>query len=271
MNFLNPFRRAVAAPPTACQTAVLAALAGPVLPEEDWFHEALADLNSATSIRGYHASECTVSFTIAELSPEGPMEIGTGQIELVAAPLPAAELADACPRSWRWREAAAALSRQTHHWVLSVATETPPYPNALVAGRLLAVLSRLPEFLGAYFSGPGLVHSPEFLRENCDVEPDASPVDLWVNISLQGHEDGMTTLRTEGLEAFGVREIEIVRTRVPYVDLFERGQAFASHVMKAGPVLRDGDIVASTTGEELVVRHGPSVYDAAQTICRIHL
>jgi len=246
-------------------------LSEPGLPEEDWFHEALAELNSATSIRGYWADGTNASFTVAELTHEGPAEIGFGSIRLVPTPLPANYLARACERSWRWRQAAEVLQAHSQHWEVSVTTDTVPFHNAMVMGRLLAALSRKPGFLGAYFSGPEQVYSPESLRAGCDVEPDATPVDLWVQVALEAHEDGTTTLRTQGLGQFGVPEIEIAHSGVPYDELYEQGREFAGNLMKAGPVLKDGDTVRTTADAPHLVRYVPSIYNPEETVCRIHL
>lgn len=257
--------------PGNSRCVVWVALSEPVLPDDDWFHEALADLNSATSIRGYWSDGINASFTVAELTPHGPQEIGFGSIRLVAAPIAAGTLEKACDRSWRWRQAAAVLAAHTHHWVVSVTTDTVPFHNAMVVGRLLAALSYRPELMGVYLSPAEVVHPPEKLRIACDVEPDSEPVDLWVHVTLDAHEDGSTSLRTQGLTQFGVPEIEIVHSRLRYDELYEQGRGFADHLMKAGTVLKDGEIVRTTADEPLQVRYGPSIYDPEETVCHILL
>jgi hypothetical protein len=273
MSWLNRFRDQPhpAPAPGNPECHIQVALSGPVLPAEDWFHEALAELNSATSIRGYHADGHTASFTVAELTREGPAEIGWGTIALRPGPLPGADLAGLCTRSWHWPQAAETLCAHTHHWVVCVTTDTTHFHNAMVTGRLLAALSRLPECLGACFPLAGLVQAPAALRAHCDTQPDALPVQLWVNFPLQAHYDGSTTLRTQGLRQFGVPEIEIVHSHLPYEELYQRAQEFAGNLMKAGPVLKDGDTVNSATDERHLVRHEPSIFDPQQTVCRIYL
>ena len=273
MSWLNRFRDQPhpAPEPGNPECCIQVALSGPVLPAEDWFHEALAELNSATSIRGYHADDQKASFTVAELTREGPAEIGWGSITLHAAPLPREELAALCAHSWRWPQAAEILRDHTHHWAACVTTDTTPFHNAMVTGRLLVALSHLPEFLGACFPLAGLVQAPESLRAQCDTQPDALPVRLWVNFPLQAHHDGSTTLRTQGLRQFGVPEIEIVRSHLPYEELYRRAEEFAGNLMKAGPVLKDGDMVNSATDEQHLVRFEPSIYEPHATVCRIYL
>jgi hypothetical protein len=268
-HFGNPPK--VEPQPGNARCVVLVGLSEAVLPEEDWFHEALAELNSATSIRGYWADGRSASFTVAELTQEGPAEIGFGSIRLAATPIPADALAVACDRSWRWRQAAAVLAAHTHHWMVSVTTDTAPFHNAMVMGRLLAALSCRPAFLGAYFGRAELVHSPNSLRAGCDVEPDASPVDLWVHVTLDAHEDDTTSLRTQGLSQFGVAEIEIAHSRMRYDELYEQGREFAGNLMKAGPVLKDGDTVRTTSDAPHLVRYVPSIYNSEETVCRILL
>lgn len=257
--------------PGSSRCVVWVALSAAVLPDDNWFHDVLADLNSATSIRGYWSDGVSASFTVAELTPQGPEEIGFGSIRLVAAPIAEGALKKACYRSWRWQQAAEVLSGHTHHWVVSVTTDTVPFHNAMVIGRLLAALSRCSEFIGAYFSPAEIVHSPEALQAECDVEPDAQPVDLWVHVTLDAHEDFSTTLRTKGLIQFGVPELEIVHSRLRHEELYEEGPNFADSLMKAGPVLQDGDAVRTTENIPHRVTYGPSIYDQEETVCRIQL
>jgi hypothetical protein len=298
---------AVAAPKSS-KSLIIVPLAEAALPQETWLREELAkpihkfrhfsrektnqaikqllardpsqDREAADSVlnmlapinlSGCKSESQNVSLTLAGLRDGVEAELGFATIGLMPTPIPGRELYDACARSWRWPEAAVALRPHSHHWVIVVVTSTTPFQNASISLRLLAVLSCFPAFLGAYFGSSGLVHSPAFLQAREDSDASTSPVNYWVNMATVAHEDGTHTFYTRGLSQFNAPEIEIVRSRLAYEPLYERGRGLAAYVMKAGPVLRHGDTIGATTAEKVQVRHEPSTFNPEQIVCRVYL
>jgi hypothetical protein len=233
--------------------------------------DSVLNMLAPISLPGCKFESQNVSLTLAGLRSGVEAELGFATVALLPTPVPGRELYDACARSWRWPDAAVALRPHSHHWVIVVATSTTPFQNACIALRLLGALSSFPAFLGAYFGSAGLVHSPAFLRAREDTDASTSPVNYWVNMATVAHEDGTHTFYTRGLPQFRAPEIEIVRSRLAYEALYERGRGLADYVMKAGPVLRHGDSIGATAAEKIQVRHEPSVFNLEQTVCRVHL
>jgi len=232
----------------------------------------LLDMLAPIKISGFKSEDQIISFTLAGLRDGVEAELlGIANISLMPVPIPGTEVEDACGRSWRWPEAAETTRRQTHHWIILLITNTTPFQNAALVLRLFGALSSMPAFLGAYFGSSAMVHSPAFLQAWDEGDPSTSRVNYWVNMATVANDDGSHTFYTIGLRQFRALEIEIAQSRLPYDELYKHGRTYADYVMKAGPVLRDGDSLGATPSEKIPVRHEPSVFNPEQTVCRIYL
>jgi hypothetical protein len=152
-----------------------------------------------------------------------------------------------------------------------VDAKADPEYAAAVTVRIVCGLLGQPGVLGVYIGSAGLVHSPEFWRANLDSEENACAADLWVHFGMESYEDGTTSLRTQGLAHFGLMELEIVRTRMPYEEMYERAREIAGYLIHEGPVLADGHTVGRTASEKIVVRHESSTYVPEEKVHRIYV
>lgn len=232
--------------------------------------DSLLNMVSPIKTRDYKFDNQSVSFSLLGSRDGVEVVLGFATISLMPTPVPGTELYDTCARSWRWPDADEKLQPHTHHWLIVVVTNTPPFQNACIVLRLLGALSSLPEFLGAYIGSAGVVHPPKFIQERVDWDAGTTPANYWVHMETVANEDGTHTFFTHGLHQFGALEIEIVQSRMQYGELYFRGRDLADYVMKAGPVLKHGDTIGATATQKIQVRHEPSVFNPDQTVCRIY-
>lgn len=250
---------------------VMVALSSALPVSEGFLRDGLDELGSPTSVADCSAGEGAITCAILDSAERPGLELGTCALSLMPVPIPWSELEGACVRSWHWPEAAAVLRPHTHHWVIYVTAKSDPEYAAAVTVRLTTALLDQPEVLGVYVGSAGLVHSPEFWRANLDSEEDACAADLWVHFGMEANEDGTTSLRTQGLANFGVMEIEMIRARMPYEEMYARAREIAGYLIHAGPVLADGDTVGRDATEKIFVRHQPSAYVPEETVHRIYV
>jgi Domain of unknown function (DUF4261) len=250
---------------------VMVALSASVPITEGLVRKGLDELGSPTSLGDCSGREGTLSCTILD-STEGPgQQIGTTALSLMPAPIPWTELESACARSWHWPEAAAVLQPHTRHWVIYVHAKSDPAYASAIAVRITCALLDQPGVLGIYVGSAGLVHSAEFWRANLDSEENACAADLWVHFAMEAYPDGTTSLRTQGLDNFGVMEIEMIRSSKPYEEMYERARELAGYLIYEGPVLADGHTVGRTADEKIIVRHEPSAYAPNEMVHRIYV
>ncbi len=110
-----------------------------------------------------------------------------------------------------WPGSVNGLMRHQSHMLLSVNLENRRWTDLfeLATKMTASVLSAAPSALGVYWpSTPQLINRVAFL-EGASALP-SLPLELWVNITVGKGRDGSVTASTSGLNAFGLRELEMV-------------------------------------------------------------
>jgi len=110
-----------------------------------------------------------------------------------------------------WAGSINGLMRHQSHMLLSVNLENRRGTDLFeLATKVTAsVLSAAPSALGVYWpSTPQLINRESFL-DGASALP-SLPLELWINIIVGKGRDGSVTASTSGLEAFGLRELEMV-------------------------------------------------------------
>lgn len=228
-----------------------------------------ADLPDPDSVAG------TIrAWTGARAEPEGVGEerftLGLGgvsvAVQVIGSPVPAGELDAACAASWHWPEAARALRGHRAHLLVAGTGGGDALDRALAVTHAAGACAEVAGALGVSWGAAGLVHSaPDFAEEAAGAARDAPAVHLWVRYALE-RRGTTSTVRTHGLDAFGLPEIEIRDSRRGPEDLLEVMTLAAGYTLEHGAVLGDGDSFGRSDDETIVVRHRPAPSGSGRSV-----
>ncbi len=171
--------------------------------------------------------------------------------ELLAVPQPhpiSWDLIDrACAAAWYWPEAAEILAGHACHAQLVVRRSSGKLmAKALLLTRAAASIGESFGYLGVYWDGSTMVHSAAaFSASARAMRPGELPLRLWIDFRLAGgEEDGPCSLFTRGLDALGLREIEVVDSKAPRDEILAWAYNTAHYLLAQGAVIEDGQTVA---------------------------
>jgi hypothetical protein len=183
------------------------------------------------------------------------INVGRQQLVLMAvdAPLPAECFRDdAHQRAWPgWMEAARA---QRAHLIVSHLAAATDTAGAVAA----AVLCGMTPALGVNWAANGLFVAPEaWRRAAAAMRPDQLPMPelirpRWYAGEVAGAQ--APGLVTEGLRPFVGREVDHPPTGEPPGAVYERALNLCLYLMRAGPVIKDGDTIGQTPTQRITVR-----------------
>lgn len=277
MDLRNLFRRGRPAaewPPQRELALAMIALSRPELPPPAAVEACLRDSWPALGITAESVAPERGEAGLQLRRPDGASVL----VGLVAAPIPAGDLASPIEAAgWYWPAAAAALGAHQAHAV--VAAQRPGGLDAIELDLFLtqataAVAAASGEgAVGVYWGAGGVVHAPEtFVWWAQQASREQLPLYLWLAFLARRWGDGGDVIATRGLAAYGLMEVEVVAR--PGADpemLMERAFTAAHYLLEHGPVLRDGDTFGLSAAERIRVRHVPSVDDATRTVYRLML
>ena len=187
-------------------------------------------------------------------------------------PIPVDEVAVAAKRSWMWDEAEAKVGGQRSH-VLVTAVDSEPSSGSVGVARAVsyvaAAVCRAADGIGVYWGEGGHVLEGEMFVE-C-VREEELPVPVWVGVIVSEDTGGTHTLTTCGLEAFGHRELEIMRTTMSAMNLAETAWGVVAYLLDNGPVLKHGHTFGPTAEDKWRVEFGKSSFNKGQKVLRLHV
>jgi hypothetical protein len=88
-------------------------------------------------------------------------------------------------------------------------------------------------------------------------------------VKFDKEKDGSFSCVTRGLERFGLANVEIQREKVEPNFAYEFVGNIAAHLVKNGPVIKNGDTVGETDDQRITVRMAPSIVDPGKTVYRL--
>jgi hypothetical protein len=193
---------------------------------------------------------------------------GTVMVGLIGAPLPAGQIDDLCEAAWYWRTACEATSQHQAQIFASVlGTDLDRLDANLLLTDVIAAL--MDENAIASYWGASLQSRESFLRQSATISRDAPPVWLWVNFRMSSDPQAGFSLSTQGMEDFGLREIEAKDVNRPGSEVFILAVGTAEYLISKGPVIRDGDTIGDSPKLNIRVHQGPSYWRAGATVYRI--
>ncbi|XXF78801.1 DUF4261 domain-containing protein [Myxococcaceae bacterium GXIMD 01537] len=199
------------------------------------------------------------------------LESITVTLARMPAPIPWSDLERPARAAWHWPDAVERLQAHTAHFIVAVhAPGVAPLDAALLLTRVVAAATATHDACGIYWGEGPVVNAPDdFIDEALKGSREHLPLYLWLAFHLEREPDHSFTLRTSGLRAFGLMELEVVASREKPAMLVDRAFTFAHYLLDHGPVLRDGDTIGLSAQERLRVRHLPSVHEPARKVYRV--
>lgn len=193
---------------------------------------------------------------------------GTVMLGLIDAPLPPGEVDGLCRTAWYWPTACADVARHQAHVIVSVMkTDLDRLDAALLQTDAVAAL--MDENAIASYWGASLHRREDVLAQSGGLSRSSPPVWLWVNFRLSNDKEKGWSISTQGMDAFGLMEIEAR-------DVKRDGRATlgllmntAAYLVQKGPVIKDGETIGESAAQNIRVRHGPSYWREGATVYRI--
>lgn len=193
---------------------------------------------------------------------------GTVMVGLIDAPLPKGQIDDLCAGAWYWRAACdATASHSAHIYVSVLDTDLDTLDASLLQTDVVAAL--MDSNAIASYWGASLQSREAFLKQSGNSSREAPPAWLWVNFRLSNDIERGFSLSTQGMEAFGLREIEAKDVNRPGRDVFTLLVGMAQYLISSGPVIKDGETIGASPELNIRVRQGPSYWRDGVTVYRV--
>lgn len=186
-----------------------------------------------------------------------------GLISFMPAPIPWNDLDGPCATAWYWPEATNVMKSHSAHVIISI---IPKNGHINIINRIIEVtciaasVAQSLDALGVYWGSGTVVNEKElFIEETKKINSDYFPLNLWIDFRIQSM-NGLTNIITTGMNAFGHKEIEIIKSRVKATELLNFTYNIASYLIEKGPVVKDGDTVGDDEKKRIKVKFRPSVW-----------
>jgi hypothetical protein len=121
----------------------------------------------------------------------------------------------------------------------------------------------------ASYWGASLQSREAFLRQSTKISRDLPPAWLWVNFRVSNDVEKGFSLSTQGMEEFGLREIEAKDINRPGREVFTLLIGTAQYLISKGPVIKDGETIGDSPTLNIRVRQGPSYWREGLIVYRV--
>jgi hypothetical protein len=185
---------------------------------------------------------------------------------VVAAPVPNDEVAGPAGTAWLWPSALADLGGYGAHVVVFGQSNSSILEAFRFATRLAASVVRASGALGVYMGKGGVIRGDLFVDMARRV---SAPVALWIDMRCSQNQDGSYRLFTTGLSNFELMELEIASANRNCGDLRMWVMEIAGWLIEEHPTVNDGETIGLSAEERVLVRHGPSFLDRAETVWQL--
>lgn len=195
---------------------------------------------------------------------------GTAMVGLLDRPLPAGEIDDLCRTAWYWPEACAETGKHRAHLIVSLlGTQLDGLDQSLLLTDLVAATMEGNDNAIASYWRSSLRPRDMFVRASAGASRAEPPVWLWVDFRLSREEDKSVSMSTDGLNAYGLREIEAKGVKQPVREVLNLVLGTATYLVSKGPVIKDGDTIGASPDLGIVVRHDKSYWREGAEVYRV--
>jgi hypothetical protein len=177
-------------------------------------------------------------------------------------PIPKDDIEYACANSFLWPSAQETIKDHPAHLVvIATGTFASPAEEALWLSRAICAVSEEYDAAGIYWGHASVVHEPSTFRKligDAGVQMEKLPVPLWVGFLRAANEKGGVDVYTDGLDAFGVMECEVINSRRRPSEIIDLLSGLSAYLISKGNVIEDGNTVGGSAEEKIIARHAPS-------------
>ena len=95
------------------------------------------------------------------------------------------------------------------------------------------------------------------------------PTHLWVGFLFARNDDGTIDRYTDGLDVFGVKEVEVIESKRKPSELIDLIGGVAAYQIWVGDKIKDGDTVGGDAKERIKTKFAESEIGREGTVLRI--
>ena len=212
-----------------------------------------------------HAAVSTTDTNVAAL------DVKDGQLILgnMPAPIPWSDLEGPCASSFLWKNATEEVRGHKGHIVVTIMSELEPVERTILLTQCTAaVLAACESAIGVYRSSL-IVPKHLFLDFTREVLPLGPPLDIWIDFRVGWQTKTTSGGFTQGMEALGHMELEVVESPEKPAELRKRLQGLAEYLLESGAVIRDGDTVGQDAKEKIRVVYSDSAFGNTNRVMRL--
>lgn len=254
-------KEAAAAEPSKVRTGSIVLLAEPKLPD-------------AKAFRGQLEARLRGRLKIDDMEADGQKIIllrargGTVMIGLIEAPVPKGLIDDLCQAAWYWKKACDETARhKAHVYVSTRDTDLDRLDAHLLQTDVIAALMDQNAIASCW--GASLQSRDAFLKQSAVAKRAEPPVWLWMNFRISNDREKGFSLSTQGMEEFGLREIEAKDVNRNGLEVFSLLLGTAKYLVSNGPVIKDGETIGPSPALNIRIRQGPSYWREGVTVYRV--
>lgn len=200
-------------------------------------------------------------------------ELGKGQLILgsMPAPIPWTELEGPCATSILWKNAAEDVKAHQAHIIVTVMSDLDPVEKAILLTKCTAaVLAACDDAIGVYWGNATLVVPKTMFTDFAEqVLPHGPPLDIWVDFRVGWKTNTTSAGFTQGMQALGHMEMEVLESPEKPAALRERLQGLASYLLQNGAVISDGHTVGQDANEKIRVVYSDSSFGSTERVMRL--
>ncbi|WP_431265008.1 DUF4261 domain-containing protein [Roseateles chitinivorans] len=194
---------------------------------------------------------------------------GTAAVGLIDAPLPEGEIDDLCAAAWFWESARVETDRHRAHLAVTVMGSSLDRLDVslLLTDLVAAVMEDNDNAIASYWRA-ALRPRDMFLEASESASRTVPPVWLWVDFRFSQSDMGVS-LSTDGLRAYGLRELEVRDAKQPPMEVFDLFADTAAYLIASGPVIEDGHTIGASPELGIVVHHDKSYWEDGANVYRV--
>jgi hypothetical protein len=167
------------------------------------------------------------------------LTVGDHTVFLTHIPAPAVGAAEALATSWMWQVAPEPVRDHAAHVLVVCNGAGAAIPQALAVTRVADALVRAANGSAVFWPSAQQVHAPKVVRVFAVEE---LPIALWVGVTTSSDSaTSPTNAATHGLAAFGYKELEVLRSRMPVGELRVALLTAVDYVLRTQTVFADGE------------------------------
>ena len=187
---------------------------------------------------------------------------------LMPAPIPDNEAVEQAKTNYRWKEAVEAAEKHKAHLLVSVINrgDVDNIEGAKHYVKLLANATKQEGCLGINILGT-VIH-PQMYYDFAKLydENDDFPIENIVYIGLYGDENNTVSGYTYGLEQFGKKELEIIKSSEEAEEVYNFLASISDYIITSDVVLNDGETIGFSEEQKIQISVSKGIALDGETI-----